>query len=128
MTKTFFFTELEVWKEIVSMRREFFSHKEHFLANSRSMFFRKLQLLLLTATNTIADGFGRLNYAENIQQMIKSRSALCRFVDAIIFLKEENIIESTLSDLFESKGKNCIILLDDYIKEELIFKRKIKLS
>lgn len=126
MQKNDSFTGLKVWKEVVALRKEWLLHEELLSTNKRSYFFRRLHLLLLNVTNNVADGFGRFNYNENVQQLLKARASLYRFIDAIFFLKEEGKIDDSLFEKLIRQSNNCSNELDEYIKEEMFIKRRIK--
>jgi four helix bundle protein len=68
-----------------------------------------------SATQNIAEGFGRFHYKENIQFCRVSRGSLYELTDDLITSIEEGFTNNKDYELGRSKISNALALLNGYI-------------
>ncbi len=69
-----------------------------------------------SVTNNIAEGYGRFHFKENAQFCRQSRGSLYELLDHVSIAFEEELINETECLNLENEIKNCIRVLNGYIK------------
>lgn len=69
-----------------------------------------------SVTNNIAEGYGRFHYKENAQFCRQSRGSLYELLDHVSIAFEEELINETECLSLENDIKDCIRVLNGYIK------------
>ena len=68
-----------------------------------------------SATQNIAEGFGRFHYKENLQFCRVSRGSLYELIDDLITSIDEGFINQEDYELGRNKISNALVLLNGYI-------------
>jgi four helix bundle protein len=69
----------------------------------------------LSATNNIAEGFGRYHYQENIQFCRQSRGSICELIDDFNECYANGYIDQNETDQLKSEAYHLIKVLNGYI-------------
>jgi len=69
----------------------------------------------LSATNNIAEGFGRYHYQENIQFCRQSRGSICEWIDDFNECYANGYIDQNETDQLKSEAYHLIKVLNGYI-------------
>jgi four helix bundle protein len=110
------FRDLEVYNQCKQIRKNIWNMTNLFPQYERYLLTDQIIRASRSATNCIAEGYGRYHYQENIQFCRQSRGSLFELMDHIIIAAECDYIdedkqESTIHDI-----KAAIKKLNGYIK------------
>lgn len=109
------FEDLECWKACVDVRRFVSSLIKKFPQTEKYDLIDNMKRAARSATRSIAEGYGRFHYKENIQFCRQSRGSLFELIDDLITSKDEHYI--TDSEFSEGKIKieRALSILNGYI-------------
>jgi four helix bundle protein len=110
------FRDLEVWQQCKIIRAEIWSLCKNFPKEEKYRLSNQMIRSSRSATDCIAEGYGRYHYQENIQFCRQSRGSLYELMNQMdTALECEYIDKNYFNDLIE-KIKIAIRLLNGYIK------------
>jgi len=110
------FRDLEVWQKCRDIRTQIWKICKILTKEERYRLSDQMIRASRSATATIAEGYGRFHYQENIQYCRQARGSLYELIDHLLVAKEcEYITHSVLNRLTE-EIKTAIIVLNGYIK------------
>ena len=110
------FRDLEVWKKCKEIRRDIWNLIKTFPKEERYRLSDQMIRSSRSATDCIAEGYGRYHYQENIQFCRQSRGSLYELMNQIdTALECEYIDENYLNDMM-GKITNAVRVLNGYIK------------
>ena len=110
------FRDLEVWKQCREIRREIWDLIKTFPKEERYRLSDQMIRSSRSATDCIAEGYGRYHYQENIQFCRQSRGSLYELINQMDTAIEcDYIDENYFNDMIE-KIKNAIRVLNGYVK------------
>jgi four helix bundle protein len=110
------FRDLEVWRHCKIIRAEIWNLCKTFPKDEKYRLSDQMIRSSRSATDCIAEGYGRYHYQENIQFCRQSRGSLYELMNQIdTALECEYIDENYFNDMVE-KIKSAIRLLNGYIK------------
>ena len=69
-----------------------------------------------SVTANIAEGFGRFHHQENIQYCRQARGSLTETMEHVIVAFDEKYISKEILTVFNEHYKNCLKVLNTYIK------------
>ncbi len=110
------FEELECWKIGAEIRREVSRLVKKLPSQEKFALVSQMLRCSRSATNNIAEGYGRFHYQENAQFCRHARGSLYELIDHLIICFEEQYIDQNLLEKLKSKCFNCIKILNGYIK------------
>jgi four helix bundle protein len=110
------FRDLEVWQQCKIIRAEIWNLCKNFPKEEKYRLSNQMIRSSRSATDCIAEGYGRYHYQENIQFCRQSRGSLYELMNQMdTALECEYIDKNYFNDLIE-KIKIAIRLLNGYIK------------
>ena len=109
------FEELECWKACTEVRRFIMVITKVFPAFERFSLTDNMTRAARSATQNIAEGFGRYHYQENIQFCRQSRGSLQELIDQLITDKDEAYISEVQYEKGRELLNSAIALLNGYI-------------
>lgn len=110
------FEELDCWKVSTELRREIFILVKSFPPDEKYELVSRMRRAARSATNNLAEGFGRYHYQEYIRFCRISRASLNELQDHLIIAQDEGYLSMTqLADLKSKIGK-AISLINGFIK------------
>ena len=119
------FTDLEVYKECRVLRKDISSIiKTHFPHEEKFKLTDQILRSSRSVTASIAQGFGRYHYQENIQFSRISRGSLMETLEHLITAFDEKIINTDELKNFKIQIDKCGRLLNGYIN--YLYKAKME--
>ena len=110
------FRDLEVWKLCKEIRETIWKLTRSFPKEEQYRLADQMIRASRSASNCIAEGYGRFHYQENIQFCRQARGSLFELSDHLMIALECSFIDENIhNDLF-SKVKDAIRTLNGYIK------------
>lgn len=109
------FEELECWKEARTLRIHLKPLINSLPKSEEYQLKSQLTRALRSATNNIAEGYGRFHYKENAQFCRQARGSLYEVIDHLIIAYEEDYL--TKDDLLKARemALKTITILNGYI-------------
>jgi four helix bundle protein len=109
------FEELECWKAATDVRRFIMIIAKNFPREEKYSLTDNMMRAARSATQNIAEGFGRFHFQENVQFCRQSRGSLHELLDQLITALDEKYISS--QDYHEGKERihKALALLNGYI-------------
>lgn len=109
------FRELNVWKEARAFRKEISTLTKGFPNIEKYRLVDQLIRASRSVTSCIAEGYGRYHYQENIQFCRQARGSLMECLDHLTCALDEEYIDTTIFDQFETKYENINKMINGYI-------------
>jgi four helix bundle protein len=109
------FEELNCWKEAVALRKDLKLFLDSLPKNEEYRLKDQVIRFLRSATNNIAEGYGRFNHQENIQFCRISRGSLYEVIDHLLIAEEEKYITKEELAKQREHTTKCITILNGYI-------------
>ena len=116
------FRELEVGKEARKFRNTMSSLTRKFPASEKYKLTDQLLRASRSVTACIAEGYGRYHFQENVQFCRQSRGSLMECLDHLTVALDEQYIDQTRFEEYESQYQTILKLLNGYIS--FLTKRK----
>jgi four helix bundle protein len=110
------FRDLEVWKQCREIRREIWNLCKGLPREERYRLCDQMIRSSRSATDCIAEGYGRYHYQENIQFCRQSRGSLYELINQMDTALECEYIDETYFDKMIDKIENAVRVLNGYIK------------
>ena len=110
------FRDLDVWKQCREIRREIWNLTKTFPQEEKFRLSDQMIRSSRSATNCIAEGYGRFHYQENIQFCRQSRGSLYELIDHVDTSLECEYIDEKYSEKMIKKIINAIRTLNGYIR------------
>ncbi len=110
------FRDLDVWKQCREIRREVWNLTKTFPQEEKYRLSDQMIRSSRSATNCIAEGYGRFHYQENIQFCRQSRGSLYELIDHVDTSLECEYIDEKYSEKMIKKIINAIRTLNGYIR------------
>ena len=110
------FRDLEVWQRCREIRKKIWSLTKRFPKEEKYRLSDQMIRSSRSATNCIAEGYGRFHYQENIQFCRQSRGSLHELIDHILVAEECKYMSTEKSDELIDEVKAAIAVLNGYIK------------
>jgi four helix bundle protein len=110
------FRDLEVWKQCREIRREIWNLIKTFPKEERYRLSDQMIRSSRSATDCIAEGYGRYHYQENIQFCRQSRGSLYELINQLDTTLECKYINESCFNNMIDKIKNAVRMLNGYIK------------
>jgi four helix bundle protein len=109
------FEDLQCWQACREVRIFISELVKSYPKEERFSIVDNMKRAARSATQNIAEGFGRFHYKENIQFCRVSRGSLYELTDDLITSIEEGFINNKDYELGRSKISNALALLNGYI-------------
>ncbi|TAL42976.1 MAG: four helix bundle protein [Chitinophagaceae bacterium] len=111
------FEDLECWKACTDFRRYVRSLIRKFPAEEKYELISQMRRASRSATNNIAEGYGRFHFKENAQFCRQSRGSLYELKDdfIIVIALDEGYISQSEFDEGVIKYEKSLLLLNGYI-------------
>ncbi len=110
------FRDLEVWQRCREIRKKIWGLTQRFPKEEKYRLSDQMIRSSRSATNLIAEGYGRFHYQENIQFCRQTRGSLYELIDHVLVAEECSYMkESEASDLIE-EVQVAITVLNGYIR------------
>jgi four helix bundle protein len=110
------FKELEAWKSCRILRIDIWSLVKKLPTEEKYRLTDQLIRSSRSATNQIAEGFGRFHYLENVHFCRISRGSLNEIIDHISVALDSGYITIEEHDKLENQAVNSIRILNGYIR------------
>ncbi len=110
------FRDLEAWKRCKGIRNKIWELCKTFPPEEKYRLTDQMIRSSRSATNCIAEGYGRYHYQENIQFCRQSRGSLYELIDHIDVAEECEYIDHEVSQTIIDEVKTAIRILNGYIK------------
>lgn len=110
------FEDLTCYKLCRSLRNRIRQVTSTFNTNEKFRLTDQMIRCSRSVTNNIAEGYGRFHYKENAQFCRQSRGSLYELLDHVSIAFEEELINETECLSLENDIKDCIRVLNGYIK------------
>ena len=110
------FRDLEMWKQCREIRREIWNLIKTFPKEERYRLSDQMIRLSRSATDCIAEGYGRYHYKENIQFCRQSRGSLYELLNQLDTALECEYIDESCFNNMDDKIKNATRVLNGYVK------------
>ena len=110
------FRDLEVWKQCKEIRESIWNLSRSFPKEEQYRLADQMIRASRSASNCIAEGYGRFHYQENIQFCRQARGSLFELVDHILIAHECNFIDHNKQNDLLTRIKDAIRTLNGYIK------------
>jgi len=118
------FRDLDVWKQCKEIRSEIWNLCKGFPAEEKYRFCDQMIRSSRSATDCVAEGYGRYHYQENIQFCRQARGSLFELMNQIDTALECEYIDVNYFKRMIDKIKTAIRVLNGYVK--YLKKRKEK--
>ena len=109
------FTELECWKEARSLKKDVSALAKTFPPEEKYDLVQQIKRSSRSVTANIAEGHGRFHYQENIQFCRQARGSLTETLDHLITALDEEYIDQSTLDRFQTQLEKCLRLLNGFI-------------
>ena len=109
------FEDLQCWQACREVRIFIAELVKSYPKEERFSIVDNMKRAARSATQNIAEGFGRFHYKENLQFCRVSRGSLHELVDDLITSIDEGFIDQEDYELGRSKISNALALLNGYI-------------
>ena len=110
------FVDLDVWNVCREIRLEVSKLFRQFPQEEKYRLIDQGIRASRSATNNIAEGFGRHYYQDNIKVCRNARGSLYELMDHFTVALDEKYIEQKLFHEYKSKIKRAVKLLNGYIR------------
>jgi four helix bundle protein len=110
------FRDLEVWQQCKEIRQEVWKLTKTFPGEERYRLSNQMIRSSRSATDCIAEGYGRYHYQENIQFCRQSRGSLFELINQMDTALECEYIEENYCNRMIGKIKKAINVLNGYVK------------
>jgi four helix bundle protein len=110
------FRDLDVWRQCREIRREVWNLTKTFPPEEKFRLSDQMIRSSRSATNCIAEGYGRFHYQENIQFCRQSRGSLYELIDHVDTSLECEYTDKKYSEKMIKKIINAIRTLNGYIR------------
>ncbi len=110
------FRDLEVWQRCKDIRKKIWDISKRFPKEEKYRLSDQMIRSSRSSTASIAEGYGRYHYQENIQFCRQSRDSLYELIDHLLVAEECDYI--ALNEILEliEEIKTTIAMLNGYIK------------
>jgi four helix bundle protein len=110
------FRDLEVWQRCREIRKKVWTLTKKFPSEEKYRLSDQMVRSSRSATNCIAEGYGRFHYQENIQFCRQARGSLYELIDHVLVAEECSYMqESEAKELIE-EIESAIRVLNGYIR------------
>ncbi|HPT14291.1 MAG TPA: four helix bundle protein [Bacteroidales bacterium] len=109
------FKELEVWKQCRKLRNETRVLVINFPVEEKHRLSDQMIRASRSATNQIAEGYGRFHFQENVQFCRIARGSLFEYIDHLSVASDSGYISEEVQCELENLTTSCIRLLNGYI-------------
>jgi|SRR5210317_2253337 four helix bundle protein len=109
------FRDLEVWKQCKEIRSEIWNLCKGFPKEEKYRLCDQMIRSSRSASDCIAEGYGRYHYQENIQFCRQSRGSLCELLNQLDTAFECEYIDENYFNNMIDKIKNALRVLNGYI-------------
>jgi four helix bundle protein len=110
------FRDLEVWQLCKEIRQEIWKLVKTFPEEEKYRLSNQMIRSSRSATDCIAEGYGRYHYQENIQFCRQSRGSLFELINQTDTALECAYIEKDYFEIMINKIKRAIHVLNGYVK------------
>ena len=110
------FKDLEVWQKARQLRNETSHMTKSFPSDERYRLADQMIRASRSVTASIAEGYGRYHYQENIQFCRYSRGSLTELQDHLTVARDEKYISNDTETKFDNRIEECIRMLNGYIR------------
>ena len=110
------FRDLEVWQQCKEIRQEIWKLLKSFPDEERYRLSNQMIRSSSSATDCIAEGYGRYHYQENIQFCRQSRGSLYELINQMDTALECEYIDKNYFTRMIGKIKKAINVLNGYVK------------
>lgn len=110
------FEDLECFKQCKTLRQKVSKLVKTFPTTEQYRLTDQLLRCSRSTTNNIAEGYGRFHFKENAQFCRHARGSLFEMLDHFQIAFEESYIDKNELKELESETKNCIKILNGFIK------------
>ena len=110
------FRDLEVWQQCKEIRREIWHSTKTFPKEEKFRLSDQMIRSSRSATDCIAEGYGRFHYQENIQFCRQARGSLFELMNQVDTALECDYIDKDYFDKLIDKIQNAIRTLNGYIR------------
>ena len=110
------FEDLECFKQCKALRQKVSKLVKTFPTAEQYRLTDQLLRCSRSTTNNIAEGYGRFHFKENAQFCRHARGSLFELLDHLQIAFEESYIDTTELKALETETKNCIKILNGFIK------------
>ena len=110
------FRDLDVWQRCKAIRKKVWELCKTFPPEEKYRLADQMIRSSRSATNCIAEGYGRYHYQENIQFCRQSRGSLCELIDHVDTAEECEYISKDKAMELIDEIKEAIRVLNGYIK------------
>jgi four helix bundle protein len=118
------FRDLEVWQLCKSIRDEIWNLCKSFPKEEKYRLSDQMVRSSRSATDCIAEGYGRYHYQENIQFCRQARGSMCELMNQLDTALECEYIDEKYFNKMIEKVKRAINVINGYVK--YLKKRKEK--
>jgi len=109
------FEDLECWKACTDFRRFIGDIIKKLPPEEKYALASQMRRASRSATNNIAEGYGRFHYKENTQFCRQSRGSLYELKDDLIIAFDEEYITKSEFEEGLQKFEKCVLILNGYI-------------
>jgi four helix bundle protein len=110
------FEDLNCWKTGAEIRRDVSEMIKTFPSDEKYELCSQMRRAARSATNNIAEGFGRYHYQEFIRFCRISRASLLELIDHLLIAHEEKYISTAQLNILKQKIELCVALINGFIK------------
>ncbi len=110
------FRDLEVWQKCRDIRIQIWKICKTLAKEERYRLSDQMIRASRSAAATIAEGYGRFHYQENIQYCRQARGSLYELIDHILVAEECEYMANSKVNSLSEEIKTAIIVLNGYIK------------
>lgn len=109
------FEDVDAWKAAKDLRNRVSIIVKEFPAHERFELVTALKRSSRQIAGQIAEGFGRLQYQENIHACKQARGALFETLNHMLTAEDEGYINAVVMQDFREQWSECVRLLNAYI-------------
>jgi len=110
------FRDLEVWQQCKEIRREIWQLTKTFPNEEKFRLSDQMIRSSRSATDCIAEGYGRFHYQENIQLCRQARGSLFELMNQVDTALDCDYIDENYFTILIDKIQNAIRTLNGYIR------------
>jgi four helix bundle protein len=110
------FEDLNCWKTGAEIRRDISEMIRTFPSDEKFELCSQMRRAARSATNNIAEGFGRYHYQEFIRFCRISRASLLELIDHLLIAHEEKYISTIQLNVLKEKIELCVALINGFVK------------
>lgn len=128
------FEDLDCWKLCTEIRRDLMQILKKYPSEEKFGLTDNTRRASRSATQNIAEGYGRFHYYDKSKFCVASRGSLYELIDQMITANDEKYITEEEYKIIRGKIENAIVVLNGYINyldrkglEELSKNKKDKL-